>query len=566
MVNRGRKEMKRRRNKKYLAIPLISIIITFALLGTSCGSLLNIERLEMPTEKPVTGIEDYWEVLDKGPEYGGTLTIASTVYDTLNPLLSKNYFLKDVYSLIYESLVTLDENYKPQPLLCETFGTTTDCKTWTYNLKKNVRWHDGTLFTAYDVKFTIDSMRKEQYSYYYHCVKNISDVTVSDTYTLVVAYEEPDSFAASKMIFPVLPRHIYQLENGEMNTEKNISPVGTGMYKLMYLGNDGMKLQVNENWHGEKKPYIEQVHVEFYKNLTEIINSQADVIFLKYDDISKGQGKIGYNLKKYANSEYEILAFNNKRNVFAEAGVRRAITYALNKDAVIKRAAGNGVLPCDLPVYPQSWLNPDNAGYFAYDISKAAEILEDSGWELRDGRWYKLVNGSGTYLEFECQVNSDDEIRVKLAEAMAEELQKANIIMKVSKVNADTLVKNIQSGKYDAAIVALNIPSLEAGGLFFTSGKDTINITGYASPVMDSYYNQLKSNSFDNQRQKIFASIREKLINDVPFIGLYFREDAVLFKKKVRGVAESRIIKENRLLGINNWYIPGSSEEKQEQE
>ena len=76
---------------------------------------------------------------------------------------------------------------------------------------------------------------------------------------------------------------------------------------------------------------------------------------------------------------------------------------------------------------------------------------------------------------------------------------------------------------------------------------------------MDSLFNQLKSNSFENQKAKIFESIKEKIVADVPLIGLYFKEDAVFFNKRIKGIAESKINKENRLRGINNWYIPGSS-------
>lgn len=548
--------MKKNRIMKNL---ILLTIITVIVLSTSCSSLINIERLDMPTERPIIGIEDYSEVLDKGPEYGGTLKIASNKYDTLNPLFSQNYFMKDVFGLVFEGLVALDESYKPQPLLCETFGSTTDCLTWTYNIKKNVKWHDGSNFTAHDVKFTIDSLKQEQNSYYSNCVKNISEVVVTSTYTVTITYETPDSFAASKMIFPILPKHVYELDGGGLNKSKSISPVGTGMYKIKSISDKGLALVVNDSWHGEKKPYIENVQVDFYSSLNDIINSQADIISVKSDDISKGQGKIGYGIKKYINPEHVIFAMNNSKNIFAEPEVRRAIAYALNKDSCVKKVIGDYGVLSDLPIYPQSWINPTNTSYFSYDTNKAVEILENSGWTIRNDKWYKVVNGSGTYLEFECLVNQEYEDRIKIAENMASELKKANIIMKVKKVKGDALIKDIESSKFDAAIVGMNISSLGDINLFFTTGNDETNITGYSNPAVDSLFNQLKSNSFENQKAKIFESIKEKIVADVPLIGLYFKEDAVFFKKRIKGIAESKINKENRLRGINNWYIPGSS-------
>lgn len=547
-------------------IKIILLLVVFSLLFTSCSNLINIEELEIPTPYPTRNIQHYSEVLDKGPEIGGVLKIASTKHDSFNPLFNDNYYMKDIFGLIFEGLITLDGNYKPVPILSDSYELSDDGKVWTYKLKKNIKWHDGKDFTAEDVDFTIKTLLKFPDSYYHGCVKDIESYQVVDSYTIKISYAEPNSLAVSKMYFPIISKHMYETTINTESTEEvnnasdNVTPVGTGKYKFSSANSKKMLLKANEQWHGENIPYIRTVQVDFYNSTSDIFNSDADIIFSKGQDLSKGLGKIGYGVKSFINTEYRFLALNNNKNVFSEPTARKAVAMGINKDANIKSVMDETAVSSDLPIYPELWLSPTNTSYYSYDKNKAVSILETDGWTLgTNNKWHKSISGKRTALEFDCLVNENDTMNLELAEAFKSSLKSLNINMKIVKVSEENLMKKVSQGNYEAAMLGLNITSIGDLDKFYKTNNPTTNVVSYSNTSVDTLFVQLKEAKDEKEMRDIFTSIKQWLIFDTPFVGLYFYQDAFFYNTSVKGISEIKPNFENKLRNIEQWYIPGSS-------
>jgi len=171
-------------------------------------------------------------VKDSGPVKGGELNLFSTKPDTLNPLLTKNVYVKDFLGLIYESLFKLDRDQKAVPVLADEWEVSDDGLIWTFKIRSDVHWHDGMPLTADDIIFTIKTIQNSNIdSVYKSNTKNIAACTIVSRNTVRIFLNEPDSFLKERLTFPILPSHYYIGENIEIpGSEKNMTPMGTGPY------------------------------------------------------------------------------------------------------------------------------------------------------------------------------------------------------------------------------------------------------------------------------------------------------------------------------------------------
>ena len=153
---------------------------------------------------------------NKEPE---VMRIGITVeVDSLSPLISYSQIGYEVFMLIYDSLVTFDENLEPVPGLAKKWTVSDDETEWTFVLRDDVKWHDGESFTSSDVKFTYDLLLENELGMYSGYLGGITEVSCPDDYTVVMKTENPKA----NMLFnscPILP-NIY----GRMFLRMNMKP------------------------------------------------------------------------------------------------------------------------------------------------------------------------------------------------------------------------------------------------------------------------------------------------------------------------------------------------------
>ena len=150
-------------------------------------------------------------------------------FDTINPILSNNKNVQDVSKLIFEPLVNITTDYKTEPCLATEWAKI-DATTYLIKLREGVQWSNGEKFTAKDVQYTIDRLKETQSIYAYN-VQYVIRVVVVDDYTIQIVLSQEIPFFEYNLAFPIMSSSFYA-EDDFQNTEKNISPIGTGMYKI----------------------------------------------------------------------------------------------------------------------------------------------------------------------------------------------------------------------------------------------------------------------------------------------------------------------------------------------
>ncbi len=536
-----------------------TIIISITLV--SCSG--NTGTAESTTAQAVTSgiVGDY--VLDKGPAKGGYLNLFTTKPDTLNPILSKNLYVQEFSKYIYEGLFTQQKDQYAYPALCDEWQISPDGLTWTFHIRQNVLWHDNIPLSSEDIQFTFDTIFNSQ-SIYKPNVQNISSYAAVDRNSFKVILKKPDSFMLEKMTFPIISKHTFEGEN-VLNSPRNMKPVGTGPYK--FNSNDGtvIRLGTNDAWwkkNAEKidNPLITELDIKIYKNASENLSAlqakDVDIAFADALSSSRYNGNYNISIKKYPTKSFDYTAFNMYRPVTADKSVRQAIAFALDRNKIIKEVLPGGATVSDLPLLPDSWLFNTNPVYFNRDMEKAKNILSQNGWVNKNGTLYKNINGVMRGLTLELLVNSENETRIKIANEIKSQLADAGIIVNVKSLPYDQVMNLIKNKTYDMALIGVTITSVPDISFAYSTAEIAggRNLAGYSNAQVDAILQQMSIENDTQRKKNLFTSLRTILNDEVPYAGLFFYNNAVLYNKRIRGNVNPCIL--NKYNDLTQWYIP----------
>ena len=180
------------------------------------------------------------------PQIVNDLRLGIAEFDTLNPILSNNKNVQEIGKLIYEPLVTISKDYKVEGCLA-TEWSIIDNNAYLIKLRENIVFHDGSKFTAKDVKFTIDKIKDENItSIYKNNLKDVINAEIIDEYTIKLFLNSSIPFFEYNLTFPILSENYY-LNQDFVTTSKNQNPVGTGKYKVSAHEQEKILLKQNQN-------------------------------------------------------------------------------------------------------------------------------------------------------------------------------------------------------------------------------------------------------------------------------------------------------------------------------
>jgi len=292
-----------------------------------------------------------------------------------------------VFANIFDSLVHPSLDGEIKPALATSWERTSPTR-WEFTLRKGVKFHDGSDFTADDVKFNFDYIRDpKNHAGYAGLWSTIKSVEVSEKDPYKVAFEtvHPDaSFLHMMLEFGSIPCAKAIREKGMAEFDKN--PIGTGPYRFKSWER-GKKIVLERNpnyWEPgvAKINSIEYVIAPEERWLKMISQGEVDLVpnlsgrhANKLVEDSKGKAKI---IKRRVLMSYWFMLRNT--GPLADKRVRRALNYAINRDEIIKFADyGNGVPLCSLGKRGELGASPDELEC-GTDLKKATELLKEAGY------------------------------------------------------------------------------------------------------------------------------------------------------------------------------------------
>lgn len=294
------------------------------------------------------------KLVKKENEISNEIIIGITDFDTINPILSKNQDVQYISKLIYEPLINIGQDFKLKQGLATEWNKL-DEKSYLIRLNENKLWSNEKQFTAKDVEYSINYIKKQD-TIYNDNVKNIEKIQAINDYTLKIYLLEPEEKFEYMLCFPIICE------------EQNI---GTGKFYIDMANENEIILKSKTN---EKK-----IVIKIYENISKLYNAfskeEVDTITTNNINFEEYIGTIGYNKKIICNRNFDYLKFD-----IDEVEVVKSISYAINKNEIIYKVYNNLYCRAEFPLQYGSYLYDEKIEY-EYNINKAKQILKDARWE-----------------------------------------------------------------------------------------------------------------------------------------------------------------------------------------
>ncbi len=496
---------------------------------------------------------DYETVkVSKEEEIIDNIRIPIVKFDTINPILSNNAQIQNISKLVYEPLLTITEDYKIELCLAKEWSKVSDAA-YVIKLKDNVKWNDGTLFTAKDVQFTIDRLKDSNVkSIYTNNVENIIGVEVIDNTTVRINLDREVPFFEYNLIFPIMSYKYYENEDF-VATSKNINPVGTGKFKVVN-DNGNVILKLNENWWNieEKDCKLNQIKIIKYGNMGEVYKAfkigNIDIINTESLDIQNYIGTIGYNLKTYKGRELDYLAFNCNNEELSNKEIRQAISYAIDKQNIVSAIYWDKYYIANFPLDYGSYLYEDGKVIYEYNIDKAKSLLIENGWEFKNKTWQKTKDYRTLKLSFNLVVNFTSGKRLEVAENIKNSLEILGIKVNIIKANDVTYKKYLENKNYDMILTgkytALS-PNLSS---YF--GEE--NLANYNNETAKQILNDVKNIREEKILKEKYNNLIDIYKEDMPYVYLYWNRSSLICSSELMGDIKPN--RYNLFYKINTWY------------
>jgi len=478
----------------------------------------------------------------------GIISVGSTVVNPLDPIEREFMSLTD---LVYEGLMYIDDDYKPQPCLAESYQVSTNGETWYFYLRDGVTFHDGSKLTAHDVVATAQEIlrRAEEGSGRYSTLKFfINSIEATNNLTVVIKTKNRPNYAfLYAMNFPVLKASEVQAER----------PVGTGAYYVdVFVPEDYMLLSSYPGW-WQNTPDYEQIMVTFHSTNRELISSyeysRVDAVLTRAITAAQYRsGVTSFNIS-YRTTQLETLMMNNNSRELEDVRVRQAIRYMINMETMVDNVYYGMVTRTDTPLIPGSWTYLNDAdGLHEYNKQKAIELLDASGWidgEDEDTVREKVIDGkkANLHLRFYVYEEQENSVRVEVANRIAEALLEVGVECNVETLTFTDAKARLKAGNFDLCMAAFNMDTAPDPGFLLISGN-TGNFMRYNSKEMDKLFTKLRSNSCISQEaySQTLQEIQTLFWQDCPFVCLYYRNGSILTRKMftdARDVREPQVLR-----------------------
>ncbi|WP_428416730.1 ABC transporter substrate-binding protein [Phocicoccus schoeneichii] len=398
---------------------------------------------------------------------------------------------------IYDTLVKVTEDGEIVPSLASSYEQSEDGKTLTFHLRDDVKFHDGTKFTAKDVAYSFERIRddlgprKDNYQY-------ITEVNVIDDYTIDFKAEAPSASFISDFAYPWAAI----VKDGSGDDLKK-SPVGTGPYRLVnWTPQDNIVLEGVEHYN---KGAIKNVEFKIMPDSTAQVTSfkkgDIDLIETTGDVVETlGDAKI----IEIDNNSVQLMAMNLENEHLKDEKLRQAINMAVDKEELIKAVWwGYGKeIGSHYPPVLKGYVDTTNT--YPYDVDKAKQLVKELG---REG------------ITLNMKLPTDYPNYVAAGQIIAEKLEAIGIHVKIETIEWGTWLTDVYGNRdYDLTVVG-HTGRIEGYDLLEKYGSTrSDNYFNYKNTEVDNLLSSIKVELDDDTRMDMYKRVQTILAEEVPAV------------------------------------------------
>lgn len=466
-----------------------------------------------------------------GPVHGGNLVFAnpqdaesmdeSTVFDNNSIWIIEQ---------ITQPLYTVTSNGKgEQPWLATGYTESANKLTYTFTLRKGVRFSNGQPMTSADVKFSLEQTMAASsgWGYIDAAIKSVEDPTPSTVVINLKYVWAPLLADLSLFANGIVPNNY----GGKTAAQFYQAPIGTGPFKWDYWHKgSALKLVRNPYYWQKGLPYLNSVTwTDVPSDNTrelQIKSGQAQIDqFPAWSTVSTLKATAGVDMDLFNSTETNYLAFNEDVKPFQDVHVREAISLAINREAIIKAVLfGNGqpansLFPPQVPYY-----DPNTPGY-QYNLTAAKQQMAESS--VPHGFTTTILIPAG---------NSD---YATIATILQAELKPLNITVNVETLDPNTANADFQSEKYDMSLTlwTMDIPDPDELATFGLNPKSGANsfFTNFDDPAIVQDVKEAEQITTPSVRQSLYDTIQTDAAKEAFMAFLYYSPYPYVTTSNVHG-------------------------------
>ena len=495
--------------------------------------------------------------------------------DILFPPLLSQTTARQVTELVYDYLTEVspglntfdDRTFATR--LAKSWDWSADSLSLAVRLQPEARWHDGRPVTSDDVAYSysiytdsaLGSSMASQLS-------NIDSVTTTDSLTAVFWFSKryPLQFYDATSQMQILPKHVFGgiRRDSLRQTAASIKPVGTGRYRFVsWKRNESLEVAADpDNYRGAAK--IERIIWRIFQApdlaAQAVLSGEADVYdAMRPENVKAGETNENVKMLISPGADYAFMTFNLARPLFQSRELRRALTMAVDRDAMTKNvfdSLARAAIGPTITSFPS--IDP-HLRQIPYDPAASARVLDSLGWRLDPASNLRRRNGRD--LRFSILVPTTSLNRINMSVLLQQQLRKVGVVANLEQVDGKAFGSLVNSRDFDAALLSWHLGTSPASirEIWTTkaAGKDGINYGSYKNPVFDAFVDSAVT-AVDTARTRSFYNLAyQTAIDDAPAVWLYEPRLILGVHKRIQ---TQPYRPDAWWYSLGEWYIPAAEQ------
>ncbi len=453
----------------------------------------------------------------------------------LDPRVGTDAASQKLHQLLFSTLVRIDEQLRVVPDLAESLDQP-DPLTFVAHLRRGVMFHNGRELTSDDVVYTFGSLLDPAFRGRTGAYRQLASVTARDRYTVEFKLKAAAGSFAINLVMGIV-----QAGSGAANAR---APIGTGPYRLaQFIPDDRVVLEAFPDYYSgapRNRGLVLKVIPDDTMRGLELRNGTVDLIV---NDLSpdiawqlRHEGRM--QVATSAGTDYAYVGMNLQDPVLSHLDVRKAIGYAIDRDAIVNylrrgfATAAVGIVP------PMSWAFERKVFDFRHDPAEAERLLDAAGYPDPDGP------GPLPRLRLSLKTSTSEIYRLQAA-AIQHDLARVGIAIDIRSSELQTLSADVRRGNFQLYTLQwVGVTDPDMLRLVYHSGQQPpvgLNRVHYRNPDVDRLIEDASAATDEEHRGASYTKAQRLIAEDVPYISLWYRTNVAIFQPDIRGVSLSPI-------------------------
>jgi peptide/nickel transport system substrate-binding protein len=459
---------------------------------------------------------------------GGTLRVGMDADNTtMDPHRSTAAVDRQVYNNVYGKLVDIDAKFGIVPQLAQSWEIRNAGLTYVFKLRRGVKFHDGSDFTAESVKWNFERMRDPALASPRRSeIAPVKDVKVVDSHTVEITLSAP--FAPFLSV--LTDRAGMMVSRAAVEKFKDDfarNPVGTGPFRFVeWMKDDHLTLRRFDGYWEPGLPHLDEVVYrpipDSSVRFTAIRTGQVDFMHqIAPKDVAAAKAERGLKVSEIPSLWWQGIHLNNQVAPFSTKALRQAMWYAVDR-TVIQRVVyhGQGAVAWS-PFPPSMWAQDRDFADWRRDVAKAKARLAEGG----------MPNGFAFTIKGWNQPTQVQELQIIQAQ-----LKDIGVDMKIELLEFGKLLADLNGHNFAALRIGWSgRPDPDGNAHVFLHSKGGLNRVRYNNPKMDELLDQARAESDQGRRTGLYARVTRLAAEDAPYVWLHHDAEIKLWANAVKG-------------------------------